>query len=844
MANLLAAASGNFTDASTWKLVDVTSFLDSQAGNTVLTTSYVESSSFTPGAITIDGIAVKLANRASSPSGTVSIRLAQGGATVSGTEVTINVSDLESAVTANTDGGWALFKFAAPVTLAGATTYTVSAKTSASSQVTLFRNATAGNWARMLRTTTTQAPAAGDDMHICGEKTGAGAETAITVTMNQTAATDYGSGSTDRTTCGFTVNDGGTLAYANAASTSYVLRLSTNMATYKGGTFTIGTVASPIPRTGTAKLQFDCVADGDFGFNGYGGDVVIQGLSRTSGKNIVRCRLNTDEAAGQTVLGVDTDTGWLSGDTIGIGSTSRTYSEAESRTLGADAGASSLTVSAGLTNSHLGTAPTQADVINLTRNVVIEAVSSTLVSYFMLDNTCTYDFDWAEFRYLGDSSVAVKQGLYLDSSGVGSINFCSIHDCEDHGLFMTIAVNNLDFSDNVCWALNTAQPTVSNPAVLLYGASPNNITMNRNTFMNIRGSNGFQAIRVNAPFPEFKDNWCSGLSSSTTTSYALALTAVGTTSVDMDISGTVVHSSGCRGVQIATNGVYTAPDNPLRVWRSNERGIYATSSGCDVAIVAFGNTTSNLVLDTCTGVVSSFEGYGDTTFSTTYNIVIANVASATMSNARLDIGKYTSAASGIFVAPATAEIQVPYALSPVKLTIGDSSFGASTVFSGVPTNLSRDSFIRIQKFDAVAGDHRDYQTFGTSQTDTTLYDVAAPSWRATPNSAAVPMKHALPPVAVNSGQAATYSIKVRESVAGDGTAFNGNRAKLYVEANHALGITADTLLDTATVASEGAWETLSGLTATVSDNGVLHFYLAVDGTAGWVNADSASVTLA
>ncbi len=112
MAKLISSATGNFTASGTWKLVDSTSTLDSEAANTALTTSYVTSSTFTPGAITIDGIAVKIASVSTSPSGTISVALDQGGGTVSGTEVTLNVSDMPYCSTTNLQGGWVLFKFA------------------------------------------------------------------------------------------------------------------------------------------------------------------------------------------------------------------------------------------------------------------------------------------------------------------------------------------------------------------------------------------------------------------------------------------------------------------------------------------------------------------------------------------------------------------------------------------------------------------------------------------------------------------------------------------------------------------------------------------------------------
>jgi len=97
-------------------------------------------------------------------------------------------------------------------------------------------------------------------------------------------------------------------------------------------------------------------------------------------------------------------------------------------------------------------------------------------------------------------------------------------------------------------------------------------------------------------------------------------------------------------------------------------------------------------------------------------------------------------------------------------------------------------------------------------------------------------------VPVNSGQACTPVVYVRESEAGDGAAYNGSRVDLYVKANYNLGITSDTLLATATAASDGAFEQLTGTTATVTDAGVLEFYVVCNGTMGWINIDDFTAT--
>ena len=59
MATLFSGSSINWSSAS-WKVVDTTSYLYSEAGSTATTTSYVASANFMPGAITVEGILLRV----------------------------------------------------------------------------------------------------------------------------------------------------------------------------------------------------------------------------------------------------------------------------------------------------------------------------------------------------------------------------------------------------------------------------------------------------------------------------------------------------------------------------------------------------------------------------------------------------------------------------------------------------------------------------------------------------------------------------------------------------------------------------------------------------------------
>lgn len=203
---------------------------------------------------------------------------------------------------------------------------------------------------------------------------------------------------------------------------------------------------------------------------------------------------------------------------------------------------------------------------------------------------------------------------------------------------------------------------------------------------------------------------------------------------------------------------------------------------------------------------------------------------------------------GATVAHTTADVSLGAMLTNNRIVLNSCTFNSTTeIDSAIPTSyLDPRSYVSVLRKDNTDGAHTLYVNQGIVTPDTTIYRTASPSVRITPKSATIPVNTTLFSfsVPVNNGQTATPSIYVRESVVGDGTDYNGNRIKLYVKKNLNLGITSDTLLDTATGSSEGAWEQLTGTTAAVTDGGVLEFYLTCDGTTGWINYDDITVTTA
>lgn len=844
MPYLIATADGNLTAAATWGLVDSTTLLDSESNFVLLANgaSWTSSAAATPGAITVDGIAVHVYGRAASPSGTMSVRIynVTAGAAVAGTTVTINVSDLLISSSADRSQGWVFFKFAAPVLLLGATSYRTEAQTSAASQVYLFRDATASNICRQWRTTTTQAPVAGDNMLVTGEWTAAATKTNRAVTMDSTASTDYGNASTSIPA--FWVCDGGTVTYGTTAATNYYLKLSGILAICRGGTFNMGTVATPMPRDSSAVLEIDCAADDDFAIY-LGGTMVCQGLSRTSGKNIVGCLLNTDEAVGQTVLGVDTDTGWLNGDEIAIASTTRTVGQSEERVLNGAAGASSITVSAGLTNAHSGTAPTQAEVVLLTRNVRVKTTTpATLRATINIVAVGALDADWADFQGFGGTGGTYKAGTGIDWSSTGAVTFdyCTVRYHEQYGLTLGSS-QPFTCTNTVFWKVGGIN---TSGAIIAATGQSGNITLTDVWVGHDTGTNGY-GVRMSGSSGTFTQATFTRLRA-WGGSYCLYLD---NELVDFILEDVVLHTGDDAGFYLGQAAAVVA--DGLDIWRCNSQGLYFSTLTNNTTINNFrffGNNGENVYCTLTNTEVRFMNGLiaGDTSFATARGFYMNNAqAFYRFRFENVTFGVVT----GIYAAHTTADFDALGNVKQYEFTFINCTLASATEFSAnfidVATSVSPGgwSFIARHRKDGTTNTHeKNYLARGTVAYETTTFRTAAPSEKLTPIGGTGGYRR-LPSsrkrVAVASGQTATVSAYVRK----DGT-YNGNAPRLILCANPALGIDNDTVLDTMTSGS-GVWEQLTGSSSPVAEeDGVLECYVDCDGSAGNVFVDDWSATVA
>lgn len=823
---------GSINANGNWNVIAETSssYNDSETTTTVLTTSYVASSNFTPGAVTVTHIGVKLSVRTGT-TGTMSVNLRNTtlGADVSGTEVTINTADLPVCTTAGLDGGWHFFKLSSPVLLLTATNYAVQAKTSSSSQISLFSTATS-NWARAIVTNATGTPGAGDDMIIAGEYTGTGTSNSFTVTWNITATTDYGSTPTAANsllTPGIAVCNKGTWLLESTAATNYNLKVSNSIIQYSGSTWSEQT----IPRDSSFTLQFDCGANVDYGFVGRGLCTNSrQGQSRTSGKLFDRTLLNTDEAANSTSLGVADDTGWIDNDVIAITSTTRTGTQCESGTLNGAAGASTLTVDGfagtggGILNAHSGTSPTQAEVLLLTRNTVWKGASISLQGYVTFQATSAVDWDWYELMWMG-SNTANKRGFETaGTTGTQTYTYGSHHD---FGVSGSRGFNATGTSGTGITISNLVTYNIANEHFVNVGNSGSNSVSGLWSALNTTAST---ALMI---FGDAGSTYSDIL--------AVGATGVGISVTENALLGTWSNIKGhsCASYNIEfTNG--TGYINGMTTWRNNANGGLSINGGTNGQIeleiddlLCFGNQNQNVRITVGTLHLNDPIVAGDTTFSTANGF--SNQGNS--SNGRLFIQSgQIGVASGIYTTHSTADLAVG-SQGIYRVDLNNTILGSATEVN-TPTSLSPGTFIASQKHDQTAGLHKTWIKAGILESDTTVvHSPSTVSVKMTPNSAVFKLEcmgiHGPFKVPVASGQTVGISLYVAQSAT-----YNGSRARLIQRRNDAIGLTSEVVLDTATSASDYSggyqWEELTGTTAAVSADGTVEFIVDCDGTVGFL----------
>jgi len=822
MATLVAAATGNLTTAATWLVCNATAETDSEASTVTVTTSNVDGTAFTPGAITVTGIMIKPRTRPGT-TGTLTVTLRNSTAGSNVDSVTINMADIPATPTDSAGSaipmGWIYLEFAAPILLLAATNYLIRVVASNNSQLTLYGSTTT-NMSKQLVTSSAPgaAPAAGDKLIVCGKRTGAGASSAFTVTMDNTASVTYG---TEALTQSVIVSDRGSLTWGNSSSTAYLMQVAGILLIGSGGTMTIPTM----PSSSTAILDFVVTTNVLSGIRVHGGTLNATGATKT-----LITTLTATAASGQPDATVANVTGWANNDELVFTPTRRVAAQHETKIIQSIASLT-VTLTANLANNHDGSGTALAPnnprghVGCLTHNVKIRGTSNVLRCFLYASTGSTVALSYTEIKWCGAQATAGKNGISIDPAVTSfSMTNCSMWNF-GQVLPQAATWNNITITgcvlyngDNTCINFSTA-------------STNSNWTVSSNLII---ASNSNSGIRLAGFGGTCSNNILCGHSAGITLTGASAAAIQATPGT---IAGNEAYGNA-DGMVWGGNVPYGMIVGTLTCWRNTSTGINVNGYNYECQLnsfVGFGSTTANLQINATSAltmdlIIKAAVLNGETSFGSAHGLWFG----ANQIFARV------FAESCVFssVVAHTGD-DVGWSNIPgFELYMDNPAFGASTeiqAFTGASGNWQSPgagSFVRVQKYDGAAGDHREFTVYGTRRTDSTTYHTAAPSEQLTPSQASYKFQSAPKRYGASSGQVITASVYVRKSAT-----YNGNQPRLIARRNPAVGAASDVVLDTMT-AAVGNWEQLTGAAAALSgDAGAIEFYVDCDGTVGSVNVD-------
>jgi len=825
MATLIANG-GQFTTAATWMQVSsgATSNVLTGSAYVTVTATYVASPAFTlTNGQVIDGVCLLLKLAVDAATGTLTVGLFDGAVEL--TTGTLTIEDL-SPVDKTIDEDCVCVMFAAPQTGDGGVDYTLKLKANATTKIQAMRgSATAGDWFRVFRTTTASAaaPTTADVLFVVGE----GLSVTNTVVMDETATTSFGI---------IYIGGKGVLSY-DTTVTNTVLRLAGLMWIGCNGALRIGTVGDEIPRDHTAILEFVCASAVQYYIDCVGGEITMQGLSRSSGKNVAWALLTADMATNATTANIDTDTGWLSGDSVIITSTAATNGVGQDTvTLNADAGASSLAWTAGTTYAHKGTSGKVAEVANTTRNILVRSTSATYYSQIRLrGHAPTLDCDWVRFDYWGaaaNGGIWINTGVRYDARTNITVDYCvgmnlgnnflydqsvsvaltAVRNCITYGTptsAMNASASNaasigaLEFTDNVIIGGVT---DVTNYGIYFF----NNIKtayatsdVSRNRISAIRYGIWFNA--ASAVPTTFADNVVH--SYAYTTGYAMhfAAAAYGGTTHGLTAWGGcwgIVFASECRGMILEDSSIV----------------------GMGAGIFAFASHIWNLKIQNCT-----FRGDAIRATPLCFRFTTPSICTD-ISIENCNLGTTTDFTTAVCTVTGTDITYIVFK----DVFFKDCTFNAIAFASGLPQYMRSLSAIGIQKHSS-APIHRTLKRTGWIEIETdTYFHAAAPSEKLTPGTYSTTTdrhQSTTRRIKVDSGATKTVSVWVYKTAA-----YGGSEPRLRVLTNPAIGFDTDSTLETAHGAAD-AWELLTGTTAAAGADGVIEVLVDCDGSTGAVYVD-------
>ena len=819
MAVLLSATSGLASDPNTWRVVEPISYANVETNSSTLTTTIIVSPTFSLTSNTnLEGVAIKMNSRATVPSGTFSVRLQAAGVTYSGTEVILNVSDVPATPGSYGSPYWLYFKFPSIISLTAGVTYAVVGRSSVATQISWFYTGAAGNnWNRCLVTTATAVPSNRDTMIVVGPHFGPGLSSSNVVTFDNTTNTVYGSNSASFSA--LEIGKNGTFNFQTNPNTNYQLIANGPINIGGGGVMTVGTAGSPMPSSSTALISFSMSSANQFQINlrtfGY---FYTYGATKSG-----RALLGSNASVGDSTITTNTPTSWNQNDRIIIAPTTNSFNGFDTRTMSTTASGVTISLTGTISNAKTIWANTECEIINTTRNIRIVSPTSATDSIHTYNGVCIIDSDYTEYNNCVWSNALVETSTttisfvgcsfwyaattrnLLTDANIPSGTTITFDDCvmSGHQVFFSAVVNNIGTSSFIIRDV--------------WGIRPNS------AWINLTGGESFTMERC---------RWIASPNSN-----GALIVGNNSSHNNILIIRNCVFKCGQVGFGMPGAGAYTVVGNQHdisgnRFYLNSIYGIgFVAGVGSSFGWVVknsemFSNATANINLQFCGDI--KFIGatlYGGPTQASPIGVrIVTSLSPYYFENFNMSTH--------------SADVTLVNASNHGQAYFRNSIFGSTTEVASPTIILGGPSIVTSARHDQIDGSNIIWKYNGRLSSDPVIFRTSPRSLRITPLNASFRIESTPVFVPVEDSKSITVGVWVRRSVVGDGAAHNGNFPRLVCKVNNAVysGLD-DIILATASAASNGAWQYISGTTPVSIDNSAFEIVVDADGTAGWVNVD-------
>jgi hypothetical protein len=466
---------------------------------------------------------------------------------------------------------------------------------------------TSGSWSDP-KTWDKGVPVAGDNVLI---------STATTVTYEQSTSPILGA-----------ILVQGSLVFSSSVSTTITF---TNMTVDINGYLEAGTASNPIPATVTTTLTMAPPVEG-------GSLIHVMGQLEIHGSpvNPTWTRLAAAAMPGDRTLDLVTQVSWKAGDHIVVTSTSLNPMESEENWVTAVSG-NKVTLQQPLKYEHDGTAPTQGEVADLTRNVVVTSLNPQIhATGIMFMYGAKGGISYAEFSHLGGMGLLGHYPIHfhhVQDSMVGTvIDGVSVWD--SHNRFITI--HN---TDGITVEDSVGYKSIGHGFFLEDGTEENNTLVHNIAILTLPGKirpddGGAAGFWVQNPRNNLTDNVAVSASGSgfdyqlpdmapdvipfNEGNFQASLNQA-TVPRQLKILGFVnneAHSNRGDGIHLYRLGMVRHGTiswfSGMAMWRNNNVGADITGAQYNITASSFfGNRNGNLRIDATDGTISNSQFLGE-----------------------------------------------------------------------------------------------------------------------------------------------------------------------------------------------------------------------------------------